>query len=213
MIGVAIACIALLPGCPGDDAGGDSNAQTTGDATASGSGSSGDMMCTDLDSQVVWANASMLEPPMELGFADMLGFDVARSLFEEMGTVTMEFTTNCPGPVYLFGLVWDLTGGNETENADSLYISIDGGEEQVWLYGCSTAEGTDQTWWWLPIEAWSMSNCDHLPLELDLDAGDHTIVLRNREPGAAVDVAAIAGVALSHDPAVDLDQFHALPAG
>jgi hypothetical protein len=80
-----------------------------------------------------------------------LGIDVARSGTSEMGTVTMAFTTRCDGPLHLWALVWDAIGGPSMENADSLYVSVDGGEEQAWLYGCVTEEDVDTRWRWLPV--------------------------------------------------------------
>ncbi|MCA9706852.1 MAG: hypothetical protein KDK70_13450 [Myxococcales bacterium] len=207
-IGIATACFALWA-CTPNESGNDASGASSDD-TAAGSDSSGMPACTDPDSQVLWANEGMLMPPMELGFADSLGFDVARSLSPEAGTLTLSFTTNCGGPLYVFGLLWDATGGSDTENADSLYLSIDGGEELTWLYGCSTVTGVDDQWYWLPLEQWTMANCEHLPPELDLPAGDHTIVVRNREQGAGVDVAAIGALVVSHDPGVDLNQYHDL---
>ena len=209
-LGLALAWLALLSACPSDDSNADTDAQTSASGTDAFGSSSG-ATCDDPETQVLFANEGTLVAPMELGLAETLGFDVARSLTAEMGTLTLEFSTTCEGPVYLWALLWDLTGGNETENADSLYYAIDGGEEQTWLYGCSTTDGTDMTWWWLPAEAWTMSACDHQALEIDLPAGDHTIVIRNREAGAAVDVAAIAAVGVSHDPEVDPNTLVQLP--
>jgi hypothetical protein len=209
LLGIGLAWIALVPGCT-PNASGTDTVEPTGETETAESGSSGEMMCTDDDSQVLWATEGMLTAPMELALADSLGFDVARSLMAEQGSLTLSFTLACDGPLHMFALVWDMTGSNEPENADSLYISVDGGEEVTWLYGCSTVADDDERWWWLPIEVWTMSNCDHVPIELDLAAGEHTITLRNREQGAAIDVAAIAGVVVSHDQGVDLNQYHDL---
>ena len=49
--------------------------------------------------------------------------------------------------------------------------------------------------------------CDRSAFDLVLPAGPHTIVIRNREDGAGTNVAAIAGVVLSHDPATDPSVF------
>lgn len=206
-LGVALAWIALSTACDEPENGGETGAAATGSDSEGSSGPS----CTNPDSQVLFAYEGTLVEPMGLGPADSLGFDVARSLLEGQGTVTLEFSTTCDGPIHMWALLWDLTGGNEMENADSLYFSVDGGEEQTWLYGCSTTEGVDNTWWWLQTETWTMSACDHQPLNIGLPAGDHSIVIRNREPGAAENVAAIGAVVISHDPGIDPASFVELP--
>ncbi len=202
---------ALATGCPSDD-GPAATTEDTGSGTA-GSGSSGAPACADPETQGVFTDAAeaVLEGPMALGPADMLMRDVARSHIAEEGTVTVSFTTTCGGPVYLWALVWDIDGGPDPENADSLYVSVDGGEESAWLYGCGTDDAIDSRWWWLPIDAWTEADCDHTPLMLDLPAGAHTVTLRNREAGVDIDVAAIAAVLLSHDPGADPNEFFAPP--
>src|SRR5690606_34780901 len=102
---------------------------------------------------------------------------------DEMGTLTVGINTMCPGPLHVWALVWDEQGGVEPQNADSLYISLDGSEESAWLYGCDTADETDFTWWWLPVRAWTMTECGHDPLVYAVSAGDHQIVVRSREGG------------------------------
>lgn len=206
-IGVAAAWVALLTACPSESGGSGTDSSGPSESTGTDAGSSSGASCADAESQVLFAYEGTLVDPMGLGPADTLGFDVARSLIEEMGTVTLEFTTTCAGPIYMWALLWDQTGGNEMDNADSLYFALDGGEEQTWLYGCSTTEGTDETWWWLGAETWAMSGCDHQPLELELPAGDHTLVIRNREPGAGQNVAALGAVVVSHDPDADPNTF------
>ncbi len=208
MLGVAFAWTALAAGCPGGD---DAPAETEGGSTAGTAGSSSGEPACEPETQALYADAAMLTEPMSLGEAEMLQRDVARSHMADMGTMTMEFSTTCAGPIYVWALVWDHNGGIEPENPDSLYITIDDGEEQTWIYGCGTDEDTDMRWWWLPVDAWSGSECDHAPLELDLPEGDHTIVIRNREDGVDVDVAAIAAVVVSHDMEADPTEFIAPP--
>jgi hypothetical protein len=149
---------------------------------------------------------------MELGYADILGIDVARSGTSEMGTLTMTFATTCEGPLHLWALVWDAVGGVDPENADSLYVQVDGGEERPWLYGCVT-DGPDQLWHWLPVEAWTMAECGHEPFVIEtLAAGEHSIVIRSREGGAGgIDVAAIAAVVVSHVPQTDPSTYYMIP--
>jgi hypothetical protein len=189
----------------GSDASGTASAGETADA-------SGEPGCTNPDTQVLFANEGMLMPPMELGFAEILGIEVARSGTSEMGTLTMTFTTTCDGPLQLWALVWDSVGGPTPENADSIYVSIDGVEEQPWLYGCVTEAGVNEQWRWLPVEAWTMTQCGHEPVASDLVAGEHTIVVRSREGGSGgADVAAIGAVVVSHDPEIDPAPFFPIP--
>lgn len=200
---------ALALGCPAGDQ--DESSESSGSSGES-SGTAGAMIeptgeaCEDPETDVLWGYDGALADPMELGDAGQLGIQVARSQVAEEGTLTLSFSTTCAGPIYLWALVWDSLGGVDMENADSLYYSVDGGEEQAWNYGCFT-DGTDERWWWLPLDSWSMTDCDHNPFELMLPVGEHTIVVRNREAGGGPNVAAIAAVVYSHDPEVDLTQY------
>jgi hypothetical protein len=103
-------------------------------------------------------------------------------------------------------------GGVDPENADSLYVQVDDGEERAWLYGCET-DGPDTQWHWLPVEAWTMTQCQHEPFVVEtLPAGEHTIVIRSREGGVGgIDVAAIAAVVVSHVPETDPSPFFPIP--
>src|SRR5690606_8276372 len=114
------------------------------------------------------------------------------------------------GPLFLWALVWDSTGGVEPENADSLYVGVEGGDEQARLYGCATEQGVDERWWWLPVQRWTMTGCDHEPMVLELPAGEHSVAIRTREGGGDIDVAAIAAVVVSHDFGLDPSPFFPL---
>ena len=181
------------------------SAETEAAATegASGTASSGEEACTDPETMVLWAEDGEVVDPMAIALAPGLGnIGVARSWIEGMGTLTLEFTTACDGPLYVWMMAWDRMGGEE-ENADSHFITIDEGEEVEWLYGCNTPAESPGMWQWSIIESWTGDGCNHDTLELDLPAGDHSIVVRNREEGAGQNVAAIVGVVVSHDPLVD----------
>jgi hypothetical protein len=203
-------------GCTPDPTGEGEEGTGASDDTATGGGtvddSTGAMACGTEDDQVMFAVDGELLPPMELGDAGVLGIQVARSGTSEMGTLTMTFATTCEGPLHLWALVWDAFGGVDPENADSLYVQVDGGEEQAWLYGCVT-DGVNETWHWLPMEAWTMTQCQHDPFVVEtLAAGEHSIVIRSREGGAGgIDVAAIAAVVVSHDPETDPTPFFPIP--
>ncbi len=196
-----------LAGCKTDPMGtGDTGTEdTAGTASEAGSGdSTGAPACGAEDDQLLLAYEGELLPPMELGFADILNIEVARSGTSEMGTLTLTFATECEGPLHLWALVWDAYGGIDPENADSIYVQVDDGEERAWLYGCVT-DGANEQWHWLPVEGWTETGCDHEPLVVeDVPAGEHRIVIRSREGGVGgIDVAAIAGVVVSHVPETD----------
>jgi hypothetical protein len=183
-------------------------------ATAGGTadGSSGAAACGSEDDQLLWANEGVLVAPMGLEQAGLLGIDVVGSRTPEMGTLTLTFTTACAGPLHLWALVWDASGGVDPDNADSIYVQVDDGEEQAWLYGCDTA-GPDQRWHWLPVRAWTMNACAHDPFVVEgLAAGEHTIVVRGREGGTGgIDIAALAAVVVSHVPDTDPSTLYAIP--
>jgi hypothetical protein len=191
-----------------------SGASEEGTASEGGTAdaSSGEPACTDQDDQVLFASEGVLVSPMELENAGALGIEVVGSRTPEMGTLTLEFTTTCDGPLHLFAMVWDANGGVDPDNADSVYVQIDDDEEQAWLYGCDT-DGPDQLWHWLPMKAWTMTQCDHDPFMVEsLPAGVHTITFRGREGGVGgLDIAALAAVVVSHVEDTDPSPFFPIP--
>lgn len=211
---VAIVVAGWVTACQPDTEGeGDSAAGATTDpsgdtGTASeGSGSSGEPACEEPDAQVLWAQDGEAMDPMAIADGNTLGVDVARSWSAEQGTLTLQFSTECDGPIHMWALVWDSVGGVEMDNADSLYFTIDDQDEQTWLYGCNTPGSSMGQWLWQSMDAWTEEGCFHDLLDLELLAGDHTIVFRNREGGMGVNVASFAGVVWSHDPTADPSQF------
>jgi hypothetical protein len=218
-MGAVYALVALSltwSGCTTEPSGeGDAGSEGS-EGTATGGGtaddSSGQAACAEQDDQLLFANEGVLVAPMALEQATELGIDVVGSRTPEMGTVTMTFTTTCEGPLHLWAAVWDANGGNDPDNADSIYVQVDDGEERAWLYGCET-DGPDQLWHWLPVRAWTMNGCEHDPFVVEaLPAGDHTIVIRGREGGVGgLDIAAIAAVVVSHVEATDPSTLYAFP--
>jgi hypothetical protein len=196
----------------GQGEGGSEATEGTASEGGTADASSGEPACTDQDDQVLFASEGMLVSPMELEDADAIGIEVVGSRTPEMGTLTLSFTTTCEGPLHLFAMVWDSNGGIEPENADSVYVQIDDEEEQAWLYGCDT-DGPDQLWHWLPMKAWTMTECDQEPLMVEsLPAGEHTITFRGREGGVGgLDIAAIAAVVVSHVEDTDPSPFFPIP--
>jgi hypothetical protein len=198
----------------GDGEGGSATAESGGTASEGGTadGSSGAPACTVEDDQIMFASDGALLAPMALEDATDLGIDVAGSRTPEMGTLTLSFSTTCEGPLHLWAMVWDSSGGIDPENADSIYVQVDGGEEWPWLYGCDT-DGPDMMWHWLPVRAWTMEECDHEPFVVEgLPAGDHTVVIRGREGGVGgIDIAAIGAVVVSHVETTDPSTFYEIP--
>lgn len=193
-------------GSEGDESEGTASEGGTAD------GSTGAPACTTEDDQLLWASDGMLVAPMALEDATGLGIQVAGSRTPEMGTLTLSFSTTCEGPLHLWAMVWDSMGGIDPENADSIYVQVDGGEERAWLYGCDT-DGPDMLWHWLAVRAWTMNGCDHDPFVVEaLPAGDHTIVLRGREGGVGgIDIAALGAVVVSHVEETDPSTFYEIP--
>lgn len=182
-----------------------SSPQTT--STTDGTdGSSGEPPCGDADTDAMFAEDGELESPMELYDSLMLGMMVAFSPVAEEGLLTFEIDTRCEGPLYLWGLVWDFEPGTVIDNPDSYYVTIDGGDEIVWEYGCGTEASAPSSWTWVQVGA-SQGGCDGLPHAPSLAPGTHTIVIRNREEGMGTNIASIAGIAFSHDPSMDPAMF------
>ncbi|MCH9681025.1 MAG: hypothetical protein K0V04_06305 [Deltaproteobacteria bacterium] len=208
---VGIAALALLPACAdsgdgnedgaGTEAASDAGTAGSGSGAAEGEPTAGVDLCEGVaETNVVWAINGNLVPPMELAPSE-LGIEVARSWIGEQGTAELAFEIMCDGPVYFWGLVWD-ADVSEAENPDSYYIHVDGGAEATWNYGCSNGPGEGGSWNWITVDAWR-EDCDQQRLELVLEAGMHTVVIRNREAGTGANVAALAGLVFSHDPDID----------
>lgn len=197
-------------GSSGQSGAGSGESGSGSDVSGSGEeASSGSAACEDPGTQVLWAFQGEALEPMELVPSETFdGLDVARSWQGGLGTLTLEFATECSGPVYLWTFAWDEVGGTETDNADSFYVMIDEDEEFTWQYGCNTpASAAQGRWAWLPIQVGAEEGCEQLDLALDLEAGDHAIVYRNRENGVGINVAAMVGVVVSRDPFADPYQF------
>lgn len=198
----------------GEGDGGSASEESGGTASEGGTadGSSGAPACTVEDDQILFATDGTLLAPMALEDATGLGIRVAGSRTPEMGTLTLSFSTTCEGPLYLWALVWDSMGGIDPENADSIYVQVDGGQEWPWLYGCDT-DGPGELWHWLQVRAWTMEACEHDAFVVEgLPAGDHTVVIRGREGGVGgIDIAAIGAVVVSHVETTDPSPFFEIP--
>jgi hypothetical protein len=154
----------------------------------------------------MWAEDAMLVAPMELAPAPLLPGEhlLARSYAGQAGTITFDFDLPCATSVEIHALVWDATSGIIQDNdPDSYVVSVDGGPEVVWTYGCGSADVPDQSWLWQRVASSRRTACDDTPLALDLSAGPHELVLLNRESGGGTVYAAIAAVVVTSDPSFD----------
>ncbi|ARA92159.1 hypothetical protein AWN76_002545 [Rhodothermaceae bacterium RA] len=98
------------------------------------------------------------------------------------GAVRFAFEVPVAGRYAFWGRVLGLNN-----NDNSLFVSVDGGTEVVW----DTPEQhvTTDRWVWDPISDrdWSSPEAPPEPLVLTLEAGRHTLTLRNREDGTRLD--------------------------
>jgi hypothetical protein len=106
----------------------------------------------------------------------------AFSEIAELGTVTFDVDLPCDDTYYLWGRVWDADAGTGNNDPDSYYVSIDGGNDQTWFYGCQT-EGEGDGWSWQIMKAGTLNaNCNSaVDITASLPAGTVQVKLRNRE--------------------------------
>jgi len=217
-MGATFALIALSltwSGCktePSEAEAGSEGSEGTATASETADGSSGAAPCTNEDDQILWAADGMVVAPMALEDATALDLQVAGSRTPEMGTLTLELTTTCEGPIHMWAMVWDANGGIDPENADSIYVQLDDYEERAWIYGCDT-DGPDMLWHWLSVRAWNEDGCEHEPYVIEsLPVGEHTITIRGREGGVGgIDIAAFAAMVVSHVEDTDPAAFYEIP--
>lgn len=161
--------------------------------------------CPADPTQIQWAQDAQVVSPMLLIPAIYLPGEplMARSNVPEQGTITFSFEVECATSMSLFGLLWDHVGGTRPDNPDSFYVTIDDGDEWLWSYGCQTSAATDAVWAWLPLVEAAGTDCDSVPVTLELSSGAHQITLRNVEAGMGEDFAAVAAFVLTDDPDFD----------
>jgi hypothetical protein len=198
---------------PGDTSGGGSDTSgDDGDGTSDdGAGTSGDGggtsntgdssgPCQGFVSELVLVEDSTVTPPMQTAVSDMGEGTVAFSEVAEQGTVVFLVDLPCSDTYYVWGRVNDFNPGtHESGDPDSYYLTVDTGQELTWFYGCGTAELPQ--WTWQPVHDGEFgADCDaSVILEIDLDAGVHTIVVRNREDAWFDNFAAIARILVTND--------------
>jgi hypothetical protein len=186
---------------------------------ASSSSSSGGSTTDDCDraatfAELIWVQdlPAAATVDMELVESVSLIYDgetvtFARSLTEDLGSVTFEFDTECDGDVYIWGLVFDWISNPASGNADSYWYGIDAdgvADGDAWAYGC---DSTSSGWAWRRLRHYLASPCMTEPEVPSLDAGSHTFNLLNREPGetgiTTFNFAGVAAIAISNDEMYD----------
>ncbi len=156
--------------------------------------------CDNSFKQILRVKDAQVEAPMK---AEMSMFEddiVAYSETAEMGSVTFTFDLPCSGPVAVWGRVLDWYPGANNGDPDSYYVSLDGQREIDWGYGCQTS-GQMAAYFWVRVYAGTFGQACNLatPWMLDLDAGTHSIRLRNREAKNGNARAAVARLLVTTD--------------
>jgi hypothetical protein len=66
--------------------------------------------------------------------------------------ITFDVEVPCDRTYYLWGLTWDqihgVTNCSGITNADAFFVSVDGGVEIQWSYGCQGCSNPDGVWTW-----------------------------------------------------------------
>ncbi len=172
-------------------------ANTTGDPPDD---STGGPSCPQPYKQIVLvADASVLAP-MEKSQSMMGEGTVAFSGEAEKGIVNFPVAPPCAGPVAVWARVQDLKEGVNDKDPDSFYTHADNEAETAWLYGCQTYD-MPVGYHWLRVQSGVPGEkcntyTDWIP---QLDAGAHTISLRNREGQSGMAVAAVARLLVTSD--------------
>ena len=155
--------------------------------------------------EVTAVDAELVEP-MHHGDDPHVGAYVF-SMVANQGRAT--FSVNLPqaGRYYAWGLVWEDHVGGDRGDADSFFVYVDDGEEKLWHFGCGNERHPGPQvfghWRWqrMLVMPNADSDCELRDLAFRLSAGEHRIVVRNRE-GAdnSAQAARLARLVLTNDP-------------
>jgi hypothetical protein len=191
----------------GDTSGGDGGG-TGGDGGGTsddGGGTSGtgdpSGPCQEVVNELVLVEDATVTPPMQTAVSEMGEGTIAFSEVAEQGTVVFLADLPCADTYYIWGRVNDFNPGTHgSGDPDSYYVTVDTGQESTWFYGCGTFDSPQ--WTWQPVQDGELgADCEEgVRLEVDLDAGVHTIVVRNREDAFFENFAAIARILVTNDP-------------
>ena len=136
--------------------------------------------------QTLTIGQAEVEPPMRVAKDPAIG-DFVFSPVANKGRVTFEVDLPTSGTYYLWALGWERTLGGDRGDADSFFVYVDEGEELLWHMGCQNEHGSTvaltDNWRWQRVGHMpnSDSDCVVEELGLELEAGRHRVVVRNRE--------------------------------
>lgn len=144
----------------------------------------------------------VLEPPMQPLPPYIFPGEgpVAYSDQPEAGAITFEVYLPCAGAWSVWARVRDAVPG--PDSPDAFAVSIDGGPEQEWWYGCQTEPpGPDGRFWWLAVRRFGDElGCDGgSAITTELEGGLHRFRFRNLQGTEGVDMAMIGRVVFSTD--------------
>ena len=195
------------------DTTGDGDGDTTGDGDGDGDGDTtgdgdgdGDTMdpCEGYQIKLIMlASDGEVAGEMQLGGEpDLYEGIYAQSEVADEGTITWTFDLECPVEVAIWGVVWDADPGPHLQgDPDSFWARVDGEDpEHKWVYGCET--GNREPGWSYRRVSHNLGtdSCEVQQLSWNLDAGNHELRLRNREPAPdSYSAAAVARVLVTSD--------------
>ncbi len=122
------------------------------------------------------------------------------------GRATFSVSLPQSGRYYVWGLVWEDHLGGDRGDADSFFVYVDDGAEKLWHFGCGNERRPGPQvfghWRWQRVLEMpnADSDCELRDLDFRLSAGEHRIVVRNREAAESSAVAArLARLVLTND--------------
>lgn len=171
-------------GTVSDDGLGDSDGGHDGATDDGATGSAAGVDCTQTHVLTVLVSEAEIVPPMQRGQSELGEGEFAFSEVEGDGLIRFDVDVPCNDTFWIWGRVLDQQDGTTLENdPDSFYVSIDGGPAVTWFYGCQTSDTSGVWSWALADDNEFQRDCDLAePMAPWLDAGPHTVELRNREP-------------------------------
>ena len=188
---------------PGDGNDGDDDDSSGGGESSSSTGSDQIDPCAGPSTFKFDADDGTVTAPMVVVDVDGLG-PAAYSTQANAGDISFTIDVQCPGTYFVHAQVLDAWSGvHSCCDPDSYDVQWPGGSGS-WFYGCQTPS---DGWHWLPVMHVDQgADCgEAATIQLELEAGEHTIGFHNRE-GEYTDwetVAAIANVVITNDAALD----------
>lgn len=179
----------------GSSSGGTGTGSSSGGTTTGGVCDPGEFV-----KEIELVENAVVEEPMQTAESTLGEGVFAFSEVEEQGTVTFSVHVPCEDEYVVWGRVGDINDGVNQNDPDSFYVSVDGGAEITWFYGCQTS-GNNEVWSWEQVKDNELgAQCDDaVDLVVTLDTGVHTVRMRNREPANNDAFAAIARILVTND--------------